>query len=189
MGILHTEDSDKRVRFRARPQIHEGPRLIDSGVLNASSYTTGNLESALVYGRFTLQCEAFLSDVRLLNSDNRHVQGCYVHGSYFLTGENRIFEKFGQHGPQFGRNVPNKNFFVTDCYSGPGAWELKSRWSYLDLKNVGAGQYNDYTAGVNWYWNDRTRVMFDWIHPFTSTDTTFGATQSDLLAMRFDFNW
>jgi phosphate-selective porin OprO/OprP len=189
MGILHTEDNDKRVRFRARPQIHEGPRLIDSGVLNASSYTTGNLESAIVYGRFTLQSEAFLTDVRLLNSDNRQVQGCYVHGSYFLTGENRMFDKFGQHGPQFGRNVPNKNFFVTDCYSGPGAWELKSRWSYLDLNNVGAGQYNDFSAGLNWYWNDRTRVMFDWIHPFTSTDTTFGATQSDILAMRFDFNW
>ena len=189
IGILHTEDNDKRVRFRARPQIHEGPRLIDTGVMNAGSYTTGNLESAVVYGRFTLQSEAFLSDVRLLNSDNRQVQGCYVHGSYFLTGENRMFEKFGQHGPQFGRNVPNKNFFVTDCYSGPGAWELKSRWSYLDLNNVGAGQYNDLTAGINWYWNDRTRVMFDWIHPFTSTDTTFGDTQSDLLAMRFDFNW
>ncbi len=189
MGVLHTHDNDSRVRFRARPQVHEGPRLIDSGVLNASSYTTGNLEAALVYGRVTIQSEAYLSDVRLVNADNQRVQGCYVHGSYFLTGENRIFEKFGQHGAQFGRNVPNKNFFVTECYSGPGAWELKSRWSYLDLNNVGGGQYNDFTAGVNWYWSDRTRLMFDWIHPFTTSGTIFGASQADLLAMRMDFNW
>ncbi len=31
--------------------------------------------------------------------------------------------------------------------------------------------------------------MFDWIHPLTSGETVFGATESDLLAMRFDFNW
>lgn len=188
-GILYTDDQDNRVRFRSRPQIHEGPRLIDSGVLNAESYTTGNLESALVYGRFALQSEAFLSDVNMLNSDHRQAQGAYLHGSYFLTGENRIFERFGQHGAQFGRNVPKNNFFITPCGTSPGAWELKSRWSYLDLNNFGSGQYNDLTVGANWYWSDRTRVMFDWIHPITTTDTTFGANTTDLLAMRFDFNW
>jgi hypothetical protein len=31
--------------------------------------------------------------------------------------------------------------------------------------------------------------MFDWIHPMTSTQTVFGATKSDLIAMRFDVNW
>ncbi len=40
---LHTEDNDNRVRFRARPQTREGPRLIDSGILNAEGYSTGNL--------------------------------------------------------------------------------------------------------------------------------------------------
>jgi hypothetical protein len=32
-------------------------------------------------------------------------------------------------------------------------------------------------------------VMFDYIHPMTSQNTTFGSTNSDLLALRFDFNW
>jgi hypothetical protein len=31
--------------------------------------------------------------------------------------------------------------------------------------------------------------MFDWIHPVTTGSTVFGETESDLLAMRFDFNW
>ncbi|MCC6509405.1 MAG: hypothetical protein IT423_09875 [Pirellulaceae bacterium] len=189
LGILHTDDQDNRIRFRARPQVREGPRLIDSGVLSADGYTSGNLEAAIVYGCLTLQSEANDSQVNLLTNDSRQIQGCDVHGSWFLTGENRIFETFGQHGAQFGRNVPKKNFYVTRDYSGPGAWELKSRWSYLDLNNVGGGQYNDFTMGMNWYWSDRTRVMFDWIHPFTSSDTTFGNTESDLLAIRFDFNW
>ena len=35
----------------------------------------------------------------------------------------------------------------------------------------------------------RIRVVFDWIHPVTSPQTPFGATDSDILAMRFDFNF
>ncbi len=188
-GILFTDDQDDRVRFRARPQIHEGPRLIDSGVLNADRYTTGNVEAAIVWGQYTIQSEAFVSSVELNTGDAVSVSGAYVHGSWFLTGENRIFERFGQHGAQFGRNVPYSNVFAVPGFVSWGAWEAKTRWSVLDLGNVDRGQYNDLTVGFNWYWSDRTRLMFDWIHPFTSEGTPFGAAEADILAMRFDFNW
>ena len=188
-GILYTDDQNDEVRFRARPQIHEGPRLIDSGILAAGTYATGNLEGAVVWGPVTLQSEAYLSNVNMLAGDDVNLYGGYAHLSYFLTGESRVFERFGQHGPQFGRNVPYSNFCLMPCGFGPGAWEAKVRWSNLNLDQVARGQYNDLSVGFNWYWSDRTRVMFDWIHPVTSTATTFGATESDLLAMRFDFNW
>lgn len=189
IGVLHTGDQDERVRFRARPQIREGPRVIDSGVLSAEQYTTGNLELAVVYGAVTVQSEAFVSHVPLLAGGSATAAGMYAHISYFLTGENRIFEPFGQHGAQFARNAPTSNFFATRNGVSWGAWELKTRWSSLDLSDVGRGHYNDLTAGVNWYWSDRTRVMFDWIHPFTSSDAVYGRTESDILGIRFDFNW
>ncbi|MCY2982253.1 MAG: porin [Planctomycetota bacterium] len=189
LGVLYTHDQDKRVRFRARPQIREGTRIIDSGVLLADDYTTGNLESAIVWGRFTVQSEAFLSSVHRLDGSTNQFNGAYLHTSYFLTGENRIFERFGQHGAQFSRNVPKTNFSLTRKGCGWGAWEAKARWSHLDLNDVNAGQYNDFTFGFNWYWSDRTRMMFDWIHPITSQQAVFGATNSDILASRFDFNW
>ena len=188
-GVLYTDDQDNKVRFRSRPQTHEGPRLIDSGSLNATSYSTGNVELAVVWGPFTVQSEAFLSRVNMSSGSPATTGGAYAHASYFLTGENRIYERFGQHGAQFGRNVPRTNFFLTSDGCGWGAWEAKGRWSYLDLNDVSAGRYHDLTVGLNWYWTDRTRVMFDWIHPVTNSQTTFGATKSDLLAMRFDFNW
>lgn len=188
-GILHTQDQDDRVRFRARPDIHEGPRLIDSGVLDADSYTTGNLEGAIVYGPFTVQSEAYLCSVNMNARDAVPLNGAYVHMSYFLTGENRIYERFGQHGPQFARNQPITNFFLVPGCSGWGAWEAKARWSHLDLNNLNRGQYNDFTFGGNWYWSDRTRWMFDWIHPITSSAATFGAVDADILALRFDWNW
>ncbi len=189
-GILHTEDQDDSVRFCARPQVHEGPHLIDSGVFDADSYTTGNLEFAIVLASLSIQSEAFLSSVARLPSGSATLGGWYVYGSWFLTGENRVFEPFGQHGPQFGRTKPNTNFFLErgSC-SGWGACEAKVRYSNLNLDDLDRGQYHDITTGMNWYWSDRTRVIFDWIHPMTSESSLLGLTNSDLLAMRFDFSW
>jgi phosphate-selective porin OprO/OprP len=189
MGVLYTDNFDGLSRFRARPQVHEGPFLIDSGLLPSENYTVGNIELATVWGPASIQSELFATNVNLDTGDNANLYGYYVYGSYFLTGENRIYERYGQHGAQFGRTVPYTNFFMVPGCVGSGAWEAKVRTSYLDLEQVGGGQYQDITAGFNWYWSDRIRVMFDWIHPFTTADTTFGTTESDLIGMRFDFNW
>lgn len=188
-GVLHTDDFDDEVRFRARPQVQRGPVLIDSGSLAASSYTTGNVELAVVWGQVTIQNEAFVSSVNLFGEDTATVGGAYSHVSYFLTGEHRIYDRFGQHGAQFARNQPFTNFFAVPGGVGSGAWEIKARVSHLNLTAVDAGQYNDVTVGFNWYWSDRTRIMFDWIHPITSAETVFGTTSSELIGMRFDFNW
>jgi len=196
LGILYTDDQDDIARFRARPQIHEGPFLIDSGPLAADTYTTGNLELATVWGPISVQSEMFLSQVNFLNGDTATLNGAYVYGSYFLTGENRIYERFGQHGAQFGRDVPYTNYFLIPGCIGSGAWEAKVRMSYLNLNDIplnaqanNSGQYQDLTVGFNWYWSDRMRVMCDWIHPWTTAETPFGSTSSDILGLRMDFNW
>ena len=188
-GVLYTDNPANQTRLSARPQIHEGPRIIDSGLLNASSTTTGNLEVATVWGQFAFQSEGFLSNVDLTTANSEMVRGGYAHVSYFLTGENRVFERFGQHGAQFGRNVPYSNVFATPGGRGWGAWEAKARYSNLDLNSLNRGVYDDFTIGMNWYWSDRVRMMFDYIHPITSSTAVFGATHSDILGTRFDFNW
>jgi phosphate-selective porin OprO and OprP len=189
MGILHTNDQDNHYRFRARPHINNGTRLIDSGGLDGESYTTGNLETAAILGPLTIQSEAYLSSLNLETGDQPTIQGAYIHFSYFLTGENRHFDRFGQHGASFGRTQLRSNFRLGREGYCLGAWELKARWSYLDLSNLRRGQYNDLTMGFNWHWTERMRMMFDWIHPFTESDSLFGTTQSDILAMRFDVSW
>ena len=89
----------------------------------ADTYTTGNVELAIVWANFTLQSEAFVSSVDLTAAGPTTIGGAYAHVSWFLTGENRIFERFGQHGAQFGRNNPYTNFFVVPGCVGSGAWE------------------------------------------------------------------
>jgi phosphate-selective porin OprO/OprP len=188
-GVLYTDPADDFARFRARPQVHEGPFLVDTGPLPANCFTTGNLEFATVWGPISFQSELFLSNLNLIGADPAILSGGYVYGSYFLTGENRIYERYGQHGAQFARNVPFSNFFLIPGGYGPGAWEMKARTSVLNLGEVDSGRYQDLTVGFNWYWTERIRIMFDWIHPWTSAEAVFGETQSDLIAMRFDFNW
>jgi phosphate-selective porin OprO/OprP len=189
VGFLYTDDQDDQVRFRARPQIHEGPFLIDTGNLAANSYSSANVELATVWGNISVQSELFLTNVNVAAADAAYLYGGYVYGSYFLTGENRIYERYGQHGAQFARNVPFTNFFCVPGGAGSGAWEAKVRTSYLDLNEVDSGRYYDLTAGFNWYWTERIRVMFDWIHPWTTAETPFGERSSDVVATRFDFNW
>lgn len=189
VNICYTDDNDNLARFRARPQVHEGPFLIDSGVFPARYYTVSNFEFATVYGPFCFQSEAFLTSVDQNVGGAAYLYGAYAYATYCLTGENRNFDRFGQHGAQFGRFVPYSNVFWTKGGSSWGAWELKARWSSLGENQVNAGQYNDFTFGLNWYWTDRVRCLLDWIHPITSPQTVYGATRSDLIAMRFDFNW
>jgi phosphate-selective porin len=189
MGVLYSQDQDGVIRVRTRPEIHEGPRLIDSGNLAAGSSVTGNLEGAVVWGPVTVQSEAYLCQVNRFQGENNLLHGAYVHASWFLTGENRVYERFGQHGAQFGRPLVYTNVFATPGGLGLGAWELKSRLSYLNLNDVNRGVLTDYTVGCNWYWSDRVRIMCDWIHPITTASTVFGATTSNILGLRFDFNW
>jgi phosphate-selective porin OprO and OprP len=188
-GVLHTRPADGLARFSARPEIHLGAPAIDSGAMPAAGFTTGNLEFAAVRGSLALQSEAYLCHVDRLAADAAMLRGAYAHLSWFITGENRTYEKFGQHGAQFGRAKPRLNFATTPGQTTWGAWEAKARWSYLDLSGVATGRLHDLTLGMNWYWSDRTRVMFDWIHPVTTAATPAGAARQDLLALRFDFNW
>ena len=189
-GVLYTHEQDEISRYRSRPQIHEGPFLIDTGNMPATSTTSVNVEFATVWSNISVQSELYATSVNRIDADAAMLYGGYLYASYFLTGENRIYERWGQHGAQFARNVPFTNFFLTPGGYGSGAVEAKARVSYLDFSNVQAGQYTDFTVGFNWYWTERIRIMFDWIHPMTTAQAQpYGGTTSDIIGTRFDFNF
>jgi phosphate-selective porin OprO/OprP len=203
-GVLHlgagytwTDDRDDAVRFRARPEVHEGPQWVDTGLMLSDQYSLANVEAALVYGPFSVQTEGFVVDLNGIGpQQDEEFYGCYVYGSYFLTGENRVYNRCTG---TFGRVIPNTNFWLVKTCDGPcagwGAWEVAARWSYVELfdgvaGNALAGQMNDVTLGVNWYWNPNMRMMFNYIHafsdvPFLPDETNDG----DILAMRLQVDF
>jgi len=136
-------------------------------------------EAAFVYGPLSLQSEFFAMTVSRLTGESNNFYGCYAFVSYFLTGENRPYNRrLGV----FDRVRPFENFFRVrtedgNVSTGLGAWELAYRISYMDMldglapaqSTAGAALAVDHTIGVNWYMNPYTRVMFNYVH---SLDTT-----------------
>jgi phosphate-selective porin OprO/OprP len=152
-------------------------------------------EAAFVYGPLSMQSECFVSTVDRVDGKFNRFWGAYAFVSYFLTGENRPYnKKLGV----FDRVRPYENFFrvrTADCdvQTGHGAWEVAYRFSYIDmLDNLtvkGAGLATDHTFGVNWYWNPFTRVMFNYVHSLDTYNVAAGQRLTngnmDIFEMRF----
>jgi phosphate-selective porin OprO/OprP len=100
-------------------------------------------------------------------------RGFYVSGTFLVTGETK---------PLNGPVIPRRNFSPLGGPIGPGAWELGLRYAQLKFRSddpvdfldgntvngiTGGGRTAEngvgaLTAGVNWYLNPRTRMMFNW---------------------------
>src|SRR5262249_171283 len=94
--------------------------------------------------------------------------GVYGQIGYFLTGENRGYDKrFGK----YDRVKPNENFFLVKDENGCtqhgwGAWEVAYRYSYVNLNDgaIQGGLYSEHTIGLNWEWNTNIKFQFDYIN-------------------------
>ncbi|HYV38111.1 MAG TPA: porin, partial [Gemmataceae bacterium] len=174
------------VRLRARPEMrdsqglydgasHDGAllpgnagRLVDTGNIQCDSKSVYDTEFLWIAGPFSVQAEYSWCAVNaaVINKKERGdlwFDGGYLQLSYFLTGENRTYDKrFGKLG-RTGIASPNTPFWVVNDENGGfnwgiGAWEIAARWSHLNLNNaegpVLGGIMDGLTLGVNWYLNN-----------------------------------
>lgn len=155
------------VRFRTRPEAHlTDLNTVDTGSMPADGVDVINPEFALVYGPFSLQGEYFQTFVNASGDsdllDDPTFNGFYIYASYFITGEHRAY-KPGTGA--FDRIKPFNNFSIKNC--GWGAWEIAARYSRIDLTDndagIRGGEEDNFTAGLNWYLNPNTRIMFNYV--------------------------
>jgi len=156
----------------AKPEAHLGPTVVTLAGAGAlppvNSEQLFGAEAAMVYGPLSFQSEYFMDVLDITGTGKVQVNGCYAYVSYFLTGENRGYNR--RQGC-FDRVKPFENFFRVrtgdgNIATGLGAWEIAYRYSMLDLNpvNVADGAVFDHTIGLNWYWNPYTRVMFNYVN-------------------------
>ena len=172
---------DNSVRYRQRPEAHLTDRFVDTGFFASDQVDLVGLEAAWVKGPLSLQGEYMIADAdRLGSGSDVKFDGYYVQASYFLTGEHRSYKTSEA---AFSRIKPKKNY---SAGVGPGAWEVKARYSGLDLSDsdIAGGELNDITTGVNWYLNPNTKIMWDYVHADKDN-----VGQADMLMMRLQFDF
>lgn len=149
-------DDDNSVNFDSRPESHitDIKYLDTDAIADVDHVSQYGLETAIVLGSWSLQGEMINAQVaRNGGLDTLEFSGWYVYGSWFLTGESRIYKhKKGS----FGRIKP---------MSDNGAWELALRVSSLDLNDldISGGEAEQITFGINWYANPRIRYMLNYV--------------------------
>jgi phosphate-selective porin OprO/OprP len=160
------------------------PFFVATGPLaSVPYYNVLGSELLWVEGPFSLQSEAMVNLVNQ-NGVNSALPGAYAQAGYFLTGEHRPYDrKTGT----IDRVIPKSNltFAGTNCNPGLGAWEVAGRWSWLDLNDnaIQGGTIMDYTAGVNWYWNPYTKMVFNYVHSI-SDSPVLPQSQTDMFGVR-----
>jgi len=157
---------DAPYRVRARPESLIAPYVVDTKNIASDTVDLAGLEAMLTLNSLSLQSEWLMSTIdQIPGEDNTPAadvdfQTYYVMASYILTGEYRSYNKAGGY---FSRVTPNNN--ATGKSWGSGAWEIAARYNFIDLNDgtVNGGEMETYTAGLNWYLNPHTRIMWNYV--------------------------
>ena len=165
VGLSYTHQfrdmGDAGAELRTRPESRlTDTRLVDTGEFSTRGMDRINSELALVTGPFSLQGEIYHLFADADELGDPRVWGFYLYGSWFLTGEHR---NYNREKGVFSRIRPNRDFHFSR--GGWGALEVALRFSFVDLNGgaVRGGKEYDFTAGVNWYLNDRFRFMLNYV--------------------------
>ena len=158
--------------------------FVNTGELAADNIQLFNAELALALGRMSIQSEARWARVDQPNAGAAVFPGAYAQVRYMLTGETIPYSK--KNGV-FGRVVPlnDWNPARSSGTSGIGAWELTGRVSHIDLNDEGVNgrRLTDFTVGCNWYWNQYTKLQFNYINSRLD-DNSFGLSHANTFAAR-----
>lgn len=149
-------------------QIHTANNIVFSDEIDTDHLLLYGIETAFGSGPFSFSAEYMTADVNAVDKDDdATLDGYYLNAGWFLTGETRPFKNGA-----WGHIKPKSEY---------GAWELVTRYSYLNAADNHYGTTADaYTLGVNWHINSNVRLMTDYMHLWltdeeTETESTGGA--------------
>jgi phosphate-selective porin OprO/OprP len=132
-NVLYSASSS--LRYRARPESHLAPYVLDTGGMVADRGVVAGAEAAWVNGPFSVQSEYLHSWVSEKNGETPGFDGVYASASWFLTGESRPYDR--QKGC-FSRVIP------------------------LNSADVRGGRMSMLMTGVNWYLHSHVKCRFEY---------------------------
>jgi phosphate-selective porin OprO/OprP len=174
------------------------PTFIEKITIPASQLQLFNLQGAAILGPLSFQAEWNAMNVEQRGGPPVFLNGCYAAANYFLTGEHREYvTKDGAFGATRVRRPFLSLRKKEPLASGPGAWELTARFTYARFTNANIPLQNgvqqgdneaETVLGVNWYLNDNTRIMFDYVH-VVPVSPNAGPSYANAFFMRTAIFW
>jgi phosphate-selective porin OprO/OprP len=152
---------DTTVRARQRPEIHLAQRYVDTGDLQTDGNGLIAAEIAGVFGPVHVSSEYKHAFINQVDGKDLDLYGAYVQAGWFLTGESRPYKK----SAGTWSRVKPKNPFDPDAGKW-GAFEVASRFSYIDLNshNANGGKERNVTVGLNWYLYSNVRLTANYVY-------------------------
>lgn len=217
-GVPGTDSNARTYQSRVIPEFfvgdpgfgltsHGTPFVADTGRFLANDFHFFHTELAANFGSAHVQTEYMATLVDQIVGPQVFYHGAYVQTGYFLTGESCGYNK--QTGSLDFNVKPFREFFALgrdQWFCGFGAWEVAARYSYVNLASdailpanqlsslagpppsPNPGIVNNTALALNWWWNQYTRVQFNYI--YCSTDPNLAAAGiTNIYAARFQFEF
>lgn len=160
VGFRYTDPTEGKLSYKAKPEVNTAPSFISTGSFDASGANLWTLEGVVAKGPVLLIAEYFAANVNSSVKGDPRFSYFQVGSGWFITGENRRFNKVTGNP---GKLIPRKNFKFRKG-SGPGAWEIVSRYTRTDGTDAGVagGRFSRFSLGVNWFANAHFRYTIDY---------------------------
>ena len=133
LGYVYRSAPDHSMTLAAKAESGFAPSVVNLTMTGLNDLQVADAETAFVYGPLSIQSELFAATADNQKGPSNQFYGGYAFVSYFLTGENRPYNrKMGV----FDRVRPYEDFFrVRTCDGnvctghGAGKWRTASRTS------------------------------------------------------------
>ncbi|MDO4576187.1 MAG: porin [Planctomycetia bacterium] len=140
--------------------------LLSTGDFYGTQWTQ-TLAPELLWTYRSLAVQAEYYGTFLDGDSNAFFQGVSVQAGWWLTGEHYTYSR--SRGT-LARMEPRNDLLHLNCrrcqlFSGPGAWQIAYRFSWIDLSDLPGpqtGQMWEHTVGLNWFWTLHCRWLLDY---------------------------
>jgi phosphate-selective porin OprO/OprP len=148
---------NNKLQLRSRPEAFPAPYFVDTGKFDARATFMAGPELYYRPRNWTFGSEYWFAKIDSPSIHHPVMHGGDVVVSWLLTGEIRQYNEVGG----FFREISPKKP-VTQ--GGRGAWELVSRYSYIDLDGgtLRGGRFGRFTEQLNWYLSENIRVEINY---------------------------
>lgn len=184
IGFRYSDDTEGKLSYKARPEANTAPYFINTGSFKASGSNTLFLEMMMASGPVLFVGEYANCSIKGTDAGNLSIGYYHVGASWFLTGENRRYNRTVGNP---GKVIPKKNFKFRNG-SGPGAFELGARYSKADATDViiRGGEFGRFTTALSWYPNSHFRYELNWGKGRLDKDDKIGKTSFWQFRMQYE---